>query len=264
MTNNDKKRLVIRIGRLSISFSTASDEQNVSMEIFTMNSSISVAANMREALRTVQLMKQTFSSTLVVVDATTALVPTDSFDEQRKETVYDYTISGRQQSDVLFTVLPDLGSVALYAVSHDLLTVISEHFSNVRIIPVMAPVWHHMHQRSYTGNRHKLFAYFYDRKVAIFSFGLNRFIFMNTFETNNTSNALYYLLSVWQQLHMDAERDELHMAGTLPQEGNLKAEAEKFLRRVYVVNPSAEFNRAPVTQIKNMPYDLIALYVNGI
>jgi hypothetical protein len=80
---------------------------------------------------------------------------------------------------------------------------------------------------------------------------------------NNTSNALYYLLSVWKQLGMNAERDELHLAGDMPDGEALMDEAKQFVKRVFYINPSGEFNRAPVTQIADMPYDLIVLYMKG-
>ena len=40
-------------------------------------------------------------------------------------------------------------------------------------------------------------------------------------------------------------------------------ELKKYLKKVYIINPSADFNEAPATQIKNMPYDLMTLYVKG-
>jgi hypothetical protein len=35
------------------------------------------------------------------------------------------------------------------------------------------------------------------------------------------------------------------------------------VKNVYVVNPSADFNRSPITEIKGMPYDLQTLFVKG-
>ena len=35
------------------------------------------------------------------------------------------------------------------------------------------------------------------------------------------------------------------------------------VRRVYKVSPSAEFNRAPITAIDNVPYDVMALHLSG-
>ena len=121
----------------------------------------------------------------------------------------------------------------------------------------------HMHQRSYTGTHQKLYGYFHDRHLEVFSFGNNRFKFCNSYTVNNSNNALYYLLSVWKQLGLVPEHDELHLVGDMPDDEALMNEARQFVKRVFYINPSGEFNRAPVTQIAGMPYDLMTLYVKG-
>ena len=44
----------------------------------------------------------------------------------------------------------------------------------------------------------------------------------------------------------------------------LSTETQKFIKRVFVVNPSGEFNHAAITQIKDIPYDLVTLYMKGL
>ena len=46
-------------------------------------------------------------------------------------------------------------------------------------------------------------------------------------------------------------------------EEQLVEELKQYLPKVYVINPSADFNRAPVTEIIGMPYDLQTLFVKG-
>jgi hypothetical protein len=68
---------------------------------------------------------------------------------------------------------------------------------------------------------------------------------------------------VWKQLGFEADHDELHLVGDLPDDEALIDEARQFVKRVFCINPSGEFNRAPVTQIAGVPYDLMTLYVKG-
>jgi hypothetical protein len=55
----------------------------------------------------------------------------------------------------------------------------------------------------------------------------------------------------------------LHLVGDINERDLLLEEAQKFVKRVSYINPSGEFNRAPVTQIKGMPYDMMVLFVKG-
>ena len=56
MMNNRQKRLIIRISKGRLSFATA-DGSDVLYEDYALNSSISMAANLREALPGVKIVK---------------------------------------------------------------------------------------------------------------------------------------------------------------------------------------------------------------
>ena len=259
---DDNRRLVIRVGQGSLSFSTV-ERGEVMFERYALNSSISMAANMREALKNVPMLQMDGGRTLVMVDTPVLLVPVNEFKEELRELMYQHAFRGQEQQVVLHAVLPDLNSVSVFAVQKDLRTVLTDAFMQVRFMPVMASVWHHLLQRSYTGKHEKLFAYFHERRLEVFAFQKNRFKFCNSYQANNPNDALYYLLAAWKQLAMDAEHDELHLVGDVTEREQLIEEAQKFVKRVFYINPSGEFNRAAVTQIENMPYDLVTLYVKG-
>ena len=260
---NTLRRLVMRVGKGSLMFTTTDDQSQVVFEPYQINSSITMAANLREALHTSDLLKGTYQQTLVMVDSPVLMVPTDLFREEERTELYFHAFTKKAQQIVKHIVLPDLNSVALFCIDKDLLTVIKDRLPQPSIVAAMVSVWHHLHQRSYTGTRQKLYGYFHDRLMEVFSFNKNRFIFCNTYTVNNSNNALYFLLSVWKQLGMEPEHDELHLVGDLPDEEALLDEAHRFIKRVFYINPSGEFNRAPVTRIAGMPYDMMTLYVKG-
>jgi hypothetical protein len=259
---DDNRRLVIRIGQGSLAFSTV-ESGEVMYERYALNSSISMAANMREALKQVPMLQMKGCRTLVMIDTPVLIVPVNEFKEEQCELLYQHAFRVQEQQVVLHAVLPDLNSVSVFAVQKDLRTVLTDAFAEVRFMPVMASVWHHLLQRSFTGKHEKLFAYFHERRLEVFAFQKNRFKFCNTYQVNNPNDALYYLLAVWKQLAMDAEHDELHLVGDVTEREQLMEEAQKFIKRVFYINPSGEFNRAAVTQIEGMPYDLVTLYVKG-
>ena len=256
-----QQRLIIRMSNRGMSFSTVNTDGEVEYVPYTMNSSISTAANLREALRTESILGRTYSSVLVMVDTVSTMIPLELFSEDEAEQLYRHAFGDTSMVAVMHYVLPDLNSVALYAVNKDFRTVVTDNFTTVRFMPAVAPVWNHAHHRSYTGPKEKLFCYFHLHTMEVFSFRQNRFRFCNSFAVDNADDALYFLLSAWKQLAMKAEHDELHLCGAQPWGTELQEKAAKFLKRVYVINPVGEYNRAPVTQIAGIPYDLITLYM---
>ena len=264
ITMNHRTRLVIRISKQSLSFAAVqpSEETTFSFEPYTVKSGISMAANIREAFRNVDLLAKQWDRVMVVADTEALLIPIDEYQQEDQETLYHHAFTHHQGDKILSTVLPSLSAVMLYSMNKDLLQVIEDHFPDVRYTHVCASVWQHFHRRSFTGMNRKLYGYFHDKKVDIFAFTQNRFRFYNRFDTNNPQDAVYFLLYVWKQLGMDQQKDELYICGQLPEEQTLIENLQKYLRKAYTVNPSAEFNRAPLTQIKGMPYDLITLFLN--
>ena len=266
MINQGKRQIVIRIGKHHLSFSSINllqAENPITYEPYVMKSSMSVAANLREALKGAETVETNVKRALVMVDAPILLMPIELFEEQTMEELYLHSYPSEEQLAVLYNVLPDLNTVAVFAIARDLVTVLTDNFDDVKFTATMSPVWRHLHKRSFTGMRSKLYGYFHDQKLEIFSFYQNRFKFYNQFEAARARDAIYFLLYVWKQLALDAEQDEMYLVGELPEREWLAGEVKRYLQKAYVINPAADFNRAPATQVKDMPYDLVTYYAKG-
>lgn len=257
-----RQRLIIRISRFSLSFSTVEDN-NVVFEPYTVKSGISMAANLREAFKTADLPTKDYDRAIVMVDAEVLMVPIDLFNETDEETIYLHSFPDKKGEVVFHNVLPNLNAVAVSSINRDLRMVILDRLPEARFVCAVSPVWRYLHQRSFTGPRNKLFGYFHDSHLDIFSFSQNRFKFCNSFATVNNHDAVYFLLYVWQQLQFDQNHDEIHIVGDIPDREALLEGLHKYIQRAYIINPTGDFNRAPVTQIKGMPFDMMTFYVKG-
>lgn len=258
-----KPRLTIRTGRNTLSFSALDTEQagQIIYEPYTVKSGISMAANLRAALKEINLVRNGWQRAMVLIDSPVMMIPAETFNDDPADTLYNYTVTGHENDVILSTVLPSLNAVAVYPVNKDLKLVVDDNFQDVRFSHVCQPVWNHLYKRSFTGVRMKLYAYFHNKKLDVFSFRQNRFRFTNSFDTSLAPDAVYFILNVWKQLAFDNKRDELHIVGDIPERENLLQELKTFIHNVYVINPKAEFNRAPITDNDNLPYDLITYYI---
>ena len=262
------KKLIMRIGRNTLSFTLpdpVETDQTLRYEPYVVKGGISMAANLREALKTASLPSADIKRVQVVLDTPSMFVPIEQFEEEHINNLYNYTFAPSQEPrKILFNVLPYLKAVCLFPVNKDLYGVINDHYDNVQFTHAMVPIWRYKHQRSFTGHFYKLYATFFDRQLCLFAFQQNRFRFCNTFEVTHANDALYFIVYVWKQLRMDVLHDELHLSGEVPEEEKLMKELKMYLQKVYLSNPAAEFNQAPATKVKGMPYDLMTLIVKGI
>lgn len=266
--NNDqlKRQLTIRVGRGTLSFSRMSDDgQGIDYESYVVKSGVSMAANLREAFKGKSdlLLQADTPRVRVMIDSDVLMVPVEMFDEETMETMYTHSYPDSEQDAIYYNVLPDLNAVAVFSMNRDLRLVIDDHFHDVRLVAALSPVWRHMHQRSFTGGRPKLYAYFHEKRLELFCFQQNRFKYCNSFEASRPKDALYFMLFVWNHLQLQQEWDELHIVGETPDKEWLTGELKKYLKKVYVINPQADLGNHPVTEIKSMPYDLQALFAKG-
>jgi hypothetical protein len=265
-TNTNKKQtaLTVRISStLLFAMPDLSRDEKVFFRPYPVRNGISVSTNLREAFKTEAFLKYDYERVNVMIDTPTLMVPIEEFNEDDNETIYNHTFQGHKQDHILFNVIPDLNAVVLYPINKDIKLVLSDHFSNIRFMNVMHPVWSYLHKRSFTGQRRKLYAYFHDRCVDVFAFRQNRFIFTNRFDATHAHDALYYILYTWKQMGLNNEDDELYTVGDIPNKEWIIERLRTYLQRAYVINPTADFNRAPATMIDNMPYDMLTLFVKG-
>lgn len=261
--NSQHARLNLRISQGTLSFSVIDPtmESKVAYEPYTVRSGISMAANLREAFHESDLLGRGIRRARVLLDTPVLMIPIDEYDENTEKMLYQHSFPGSEADVVLHSVLPDLNAVAVFSINKDLKLVIDDHFQDVRFMPLMQSVWSHMHQRSFSGNYRKLYAYFHDQQLDLFCYDKNRFRFTNSFGAAHSRDAVYFMLYAWKLLAFDAQHDELYIAGEMPDHDWSMKALRRYIAKVYTVNPSADFNRAPITQIKHMPFDLMTLFM---
>lgn len=261
-----RQRVTLRIGSSSLWFAQTNEnaEYGIDYEARTTKSGISMAANLREAFRTSVFLANDTTKARVLIDTPTLLIPIDEFEDTAIEAAYHHVYAGRRNEMVVYSIVPNLDVVAVFGINKDLKMVIEDHYGDVRYHPIEQPVWNFLHKRSFVGTNAKLYAFFHDNKVSVCSFDKNRFRFSNTFDGSHVQDIVFFLLYVWQQLGLEPLTDELHLLGETPERETLTKTLRRYLKKVYIINPSAEFNRAPITKIERLPFDLTTLFIKGV
>ena len=260
-----QERLIVRITRRTLAFAVTDKtaDAQVAYEPYTVRSGISMAANLREAFKSTALLQRGYKRVTILVDVAVMLMPIEEFQEEDMQGLYRYTFGLDDGDTVVHQILPDLNAVAVFPINKDIKLVVDDHFTDVRITPLIRSIWTHLHHKSFIGMSKKLYGYFHDKKLELFAFSKNRFKFYNSFELDSSRDAVYFIMYVWEQLGMDKTSDELHLVGDIVDSDGLKISLSQFIRKVYINNLAADFSSAPITAISGLPYDLITLFAKG-
>lgn len=261
-TTAQTERFIIRITDTSLSFARRGEGQrDIDYEPYELKIGMSVPTNLREAFRTSRLLQSASGRVTVTLGTPPLLVPIDDYDESRIREQYKYVFPDTEGVLLRATVLPATKTMAVCPMSKDLGVVLSDHFDEVITEPVMARLWDFFIRRDESLTNRKIYVYFHESKLEIFSFTRRRFAFANTFQASETADALYYILGAWQQTGCNAEKDFLVVCGDVPEGEALTKELRQYIGHVHRFDPRQEFVQAPFTSVEKMPLDMMMQFV---
>ena len=125
--------------------------------------------------------------------------------------------------------------MAAFAVGKDLRFVLTERFLHVEFLHLLGPVITEFSRFASGGFQEKMFCYFHDRRVDIFSFRKGRLRISTSFEISTTEDSAYYILNTWQQLGM-RKTDVLCLSGNITGHEALLNMLKQFVRNIKHVN----------------------------
>ena len=104
-----QQRLIIRISRNSLVFASINNESGgaISFYPYVLKSGISMAANLREAFRTEDILRESYSRILIMIDSPTLMVPLEEFREDAQQVLYQHAYQDHEKDEIVNTVLPD-------------------------------------------------------------------------------------------------------------------------------------------------------------
>lgn len=256
--------LYIRISDTDLCFATwaGGSEVAFNFEPYKVRPQASLTVNLREAMSQLELLKQPFDRVEVLVDAPVTPVPLAEFQEEDAECIYNYCFTSSERRRIFYDTVPASNLVLLFALSQAPCHTIEEAFGSVRYTSVYGPVLQHFAGKG-LGNAEgkRLFVYQHDGTAIIAVMEDSRLVLLNSYNVRTLSDMCYYTFSLATQQGVDLATAPLFVAGDSMLRNALVDELAKYARRVYAVNPAAEFNRHIVSTTPQVPYDLMCALI---
>ena len=68
-------------------------------------------------------------------------------------------------------------------------------------------------------------------------------------------------MNIWEQLKYNQERDEMHLIGEGGECNTMIQTLRRYIRKVFVITPQAEFNQSETNRIEDIPFDIQSLLI---
>lgn len=226
-------------------FNPLADEGPDALQVkyLPVDESLPLAANVKQVLDGEEWLHHAFKRmNLLLVTRRFTLVPSEYFREDLAEELFYHNHPRQAHEEVRWNMLHADNAVLLFGIDRSLCAVVSNCFPDARYWVQVAPLIEKFSVQSRLGNTRKMFAHLRREYVDVFCYDHGRLLLANSYKCRVTSDRIYYLLYVWQTLHFEQERDELHLCGKLDDKEALLAELREFVRQVFVMNPSGDID----------------------
>ena len=251
LTKSEQYTLSIRLSADGFSFSIhhPQDEGDFFCASYPVNVSYSMTANIRKMIQATEELKHPFGLTNILVDTPRFTpIPFDLYEDEQAEDFFYHNFQHADNEIVLCNVLGKSNVTLLFGMDKHAHQLLGEQFPHARIFACVSPLTEFFAKESRESNNRQLYAHFRQNRMEIFAFDKGKLLLMNSFNCKQTSDQVYYLLYVWQQLGFNQEKDQLWLIGKPENQEGLTAELNKFLRQV-----------SPRPMHETLPFDIQTL-----
>lgn len=248
--NNTNYSLSIRVTADGFSFSVT--EANSGDPLYAMHCGAAqlagrtLAEALAEALKEDELHAYAYARVRVIMESNTTCIPRQEFNADALPALYSLvfpTSADARGEEVAYTHLPQLDLVLLYTipaqVRETILATFPEASFTTSFAVVLGRIATYFKRRQLQDSN--LFAYVTQRQLFLYSIAGDRLLFANSFLLqDDVRDALYYLLSVWKQLSLDALSHCCYIAGEKEYAAPFAEEVRKYLKIVQpvtLINP---------------------------
>ena len=252
-TKSEQYTLSIRLSADGFSFSIhhPQDEEDFFFANHPVNVSYSMTANIKKMIQAIGELKYPYQQTNILIDTSRFTpIPFDLFEDELGDELFYHNFQHRDNEIVLCNILGKSNIALLFGMDKHAHQLLVEQFPQARIFACVSPLTEHFINLSKKEYSRKLYAHFRPNKMEIFAYDKGKLLLINTFNCKQTSDQVYYLLYVWQQLGFSQEKDQLYLVGNMDAKEELLNELNKFLRQV---------NLLPMQE--ELPFDLQTLMI---
>lgn len=179
-----------------------------------------------------QLPSHSFKSVNCCVAHTKfSLIPTSLFDEGKKESLLGFNHEVKEDEEIISNGLLNIEAKNIFTVSKVLVSEIRNQFPNANFIHSSTAFMEGILIQNKNNSGKKAFANFYSDYLEIVILNGRDLLFCNAFKYKTPEDIAYYILFVYEQLHLNPETIELVLSGEIE-----KTAKEHSLLYTYIKN----------------------------
>lgn len=260
MGGNKAQKLYLRVspGVLSFAVYHPYGGRPPVVENYEVNPTASLNVNLREALATLPLAQENYSSVEVLLNVPYALKPIELFNEDEAGDIYRQCFRGADHVRVFYDMAGILGATLIYGISDAFCRVIEDSFPASHYSSTTTEVAIRFASAARERAGASLYAYRHEGVMDMFVFSGGELRLGNRYGVRTTDDAAYFVMLAVQTLRLNAGEDSFVVVEEERKDAGLAERLRRFLRNVEETDREKSFGRTPLSKAANIPYDMTA------
>mgnify|MGYP003313286173 CR=1 FL=1 len=254
-------RLALRISERKLHvvlLCSVEDNSLIYREILLDSAAQSLQKAIEEAIYDNPLLLSDFARVDCIIETNKfTIIPAEIDNSDIQEKIFNETFPSFD-GVVIDNRIDSLNATILMGMQEELLNFLRRTFNNPKIQHHLTPQCIYFHHKDQLGSNGKMYAHIHDNRIDLLVFGTNSIKLANTFDFREPIDAIYYILACRQMLNLEADSNELLIAGDNATREAITPTLREYLAYVMpVIFPSAMFKAGK--DAMNAPFDLIVL-----
>ena len=188
-------------------------------------------------------------------------IPLEYFKKEEASALFHLTYTHQQEKKIYYNILPHLEVVKIFGIPKETEEVLCSHFQTIRFYHIHTMIMEKTAFQKAT-DRQQLYVYLHDKEVFLLKYNSQSLHYSNTFPADATDNIIYYILSVWKLLNMDAETDECVFLGEHQLQNGAISALSPYLRNIRTLTNGELYKRSGAGNLPDIPLDVLSLLLN--
>lgn len=261
------KSLSIRVCSNGLSFCTfePGQESPFVYKPWDVNHTVSLAANLKEALTGEPMLQQDYQRVNVLITTPHfTTVPVAAFKKEDIQTIYQFAFPKDKPQHVSYNILRRSGIAIVFGLDRNIHQLLVDDFPRARFYASASTLIEFFSERSLFGPGKKMYVYLHEKEMTVYAFEQGRMLFVNSFAVASVVDMQYYVLNVWKEMGFDQMDDSFFVVGDNEERCvELSEKIKYFLQHVSVIDRSEDFKDRLTMGNNLIPYDLQTLLICG-
>lgn len=168
---------------------------------YKVNHTISLAANLKQALLNEPVLQEEYQRVNVLVTTPKfTTVPVVHFKSEEIEDIFNFNFPKEPPQHISYNVLRRSGIAIIFGLEKNIYQLIRDDFPRARFYASASTLIEFFAEKSIFGNNKKMFVYLHESEMTVYCLNQGVMLFVNTFPVKTVDDIQYFILNVWQQL----------------------------------------------------------------